>query len=251
MIPLIARLTKGLRHCISHLICKVAVTLLRRVTARSLPTTPEEWRYCEISFSQFGEDILILRALESASFSGHGIYVDVGAFDPIVYSNTLRLHLAGWQGINIDPDPKHILRFDRLRPKAHNVCLAIANGERMEEFLVYSAGTTSQLASCAIDGRSLLKEQPVGKILVPVRPLAAVLKDFLVDPSRFAVLSVDTEGGDLAVLQSNDWAHFRPYVIAVEDHTQSADSEIDAFCRAQEYRLFARCGVTKVFIKSR
>ena len=50
----------------------------------------EEIRLARFSFSQFGEDLVIEELLNQMGIN-HGFYVDVGAFDPVIGSNTLLL----------------------------------------------------------------------------------------------------------------------------------------------------------------
>jgi hypothetical protein len=81
-----------------------------------------------VSYSQFGEDLWL------ADFFAEqptGLYVDVGAFDPFLFSNTLLLYRQGWHGINIEPHPDALARLQRFRPRDTNLGLAISdvNGE--------------------------------------------------------------------------------------------------------------------------
>lgn len=82
------------------------LTLLR--SHKNMHLTREEFRFTHISFSQFGEDIAIVRWIRYLqTYEGREIYpffVDAGAFHPIFASNTLLLRKQGWRGINIDID---------------------------------------------------------------------------------------------------------------------------------------------------
>jgi hypothetical protein len=49
-------------------------------------------------------------------WGGPGVYVDVGAFDPVQFSNTLLLRQHGWRGVNVDPNAAQIEKFRRFRP---------------------------------------------------------------------------------------------------------------------------------------
>ena len=51
---------------------------------------------------------------------------------------------------------------------------------------------------------------------VPVRPLAEILAEHVPPGTTIDLMTVDVEGRDLEVLQSNDWAMFRPRVILAE-----------------------------------
>ena len=55
--------------------------------------------FSKISFSQFGEDLLINKIFKKINY---GKFLDLGSFHPIHYSNTFLLYLRGWRGININ-----------------------------------------------------------------------------------------------------------------------------------------------------
>lgn len=56
-----------------------------------------------------------------------GYYVDIGAYDAIILSNTLNLMSLGWTGINIDASSIRLPVFEILRKGQPNLNYAIAN----------------------------------------------------------------------------------------------------------------------------
>jgi hypothetical protein len=56
-----------------------------------------------------------------------GFYVDIGAFDPIVSSNTHLLHRRGWRGIDVDANPDALPRFAQHRPDDINLNAAVGD----------------------------------------------------------------------------------------------------------------------------
>ena len=50
-------------------------------------------------YSQWGEDQFITEYFKDKE---KGIYLDIGCFNPFMYSNTCLLYKKGWTGINID-----------------------------------------------------------------------------------------------------------------------------------------------------
>ena len=82
------------------------------------------------TFSTEGEDLLIERLFYSLIEKDpgyRGFYVDIGAFDPIVSSNTYLLYRRGWRGINIDANPDALPRFDTHRPRDINLNAAVGD----------------------------------------------------------------------------------------------------------------------------
>lgn len=231
--------------------CRSPIRLLRnRWNARGLPVGLDEWRYVKCSYSQFGEDLLILSALDEGGWKGPAYYVDAGAFDPVMLSNTLRLSQMGWKGINIDPNPLHIQRFLAMRSHDINLPVAVAAIPGLRNFLLYTSehDPTGHLEESAEITQSLLGETPESAIEVETLPLAAILDRYLPKDSMFGFLNVDCEGSDLEVLKSNDWSRYRPWVIAVEDHVRDHESKVENFCVEQGYRLFAQAHITKIFV---
>src|SRR5439155_17099996 len=75
-----------------------------------------ELRAMRVSYSQFGED-LVVRTHFAQNFDNFaGRFVDVGAFHPFKYSNTMLLSQLGWRGINIDCNPVKIAGFKSCVP---------------------------------------------------------------------------------------------------------------------------------------
>jgi FkbM family methyltransferase len=166
------------------------------------------------SFSQEGEDVLLLRLL---GFKGDGFYVDVGAHHPRRFSNTFMFYCMGWQGINIDPRPGCMAEFNRMRPR--DVNLEIAISDRPGQFQYY------EFDAPELNGFSREPIVPPGhagrfKLLaehtVIARPLADVLSEHVPAGTPIDFLTVDVEGHDLEVLRSSDWTRFRPRLVLAE-----------------------------------
>ena len=73
-------------------------------------------------------------------------------------------------------------------------------------------------------------------ILVKVNTLSSVLKTI----EKCDFLSIDCEGVDMHVLQSNDWSLYRPCLVCVE-HSMPIH-ELDEYMTSQTYRLHTRTG---------
>jgi hypothetical protein len=108
------------------LLCWSLLYLLRN--RRQSWLTREEIRLARFSFSQFGEDLVIEEFVNQLGIK-RGFYVDVGAFDPVMLSNTLLLFKRGWSGINIDAEEEKIRGFRRLRPRHWNVVCGVSKAD--------------------------------------------------------------------------------------------------------------------------
>lgn len=56
-----------------------------------------------------------------------GYYLDIGAYDPILYSTTITLYSQGWSGINFEASPTRSRRFPYGKPG--DISLNFAVGE--------------------------------------------------------------------------------------------------------------------------
>lgn len=180
--------------------------------------TFEEYENSTRYFSQNGEDIILL-----SLFKRPGFYVDVGAHDPIIKSNTYMLHQKGWSGINIDPNGLTIDRFNTKRPSDQNVRALISNESNSFEYLHYNEPAVNCISSerrSKIDKKyKLLKTEKINSL-----KLSDVFNSAKIPESGIDVLDVDCEGHDLSVLQSNDWGKYRPKVILAEENEENGTS---------------------------
>jgi hypothetical protein len=88
---------------IKNILFNLARKLIWTRAGQECPFNLNEIRSARLSFSQMGEDLRINDYLKYLSPSD-GIYISVGAFDPVRFSNTFLLHKRGFRGINIDID---------------------------------------------------------------------------------------------------------------------------------------------------
>jgi len=202
------------------------------------------------SWSQYGEDVHVRSHFRNKGWTKQagfqpmkkGFYVDVGCCHPIRLSNTLWFYKAGWR--NIDPTPGVKQLFDKWRRRDINLELAVS--DRAGTLTFYTEGGRSSVYNTASPEQAkALVQQGLIKNMVEVQvacaTLASVLEKHLPAGTAIDFMSVDAEGHDLQVLQSNDWQRFRPEVLLVEAHTDTLqhlmDSELVRYITAQGYEI--------------
>jgi len=200
-----------------------------------------DWKYLRFSYSQYGEDIIAGALLNKPT----GFYVDVGAYHPIVISNTYLFYRQGWRGICIDANPGALELFKQKRPRDILVHSAVSEQEGVAQFNITAAGPTAHLEGAGFSG--VASEKLARTINVQKRRLENILRENLPPGQSIDFLSVDCEGHDLEVLRSNDWQKYRPQVIAVEDFHEDSSSDICNFLAPLGYRHVLRTGVTRIF----
>lgn len=201
-----------------------------------------------VSYAQEGEDLILRRVFEDQR---KGFYIDVGAHHPQRFSNTCLFYQAGWSGINIDAAPGSMRLFQRLRPRDTNLELAVGEPAPPKTFYVFNEPALNTFDPKHVKEYQSSGYRVVAQISVPVRALRDILDEHLAPGRRIDFLSIDVEGLDLEVLQSNDWHRFRPTCILVEtlhqDTMAATASPTGQFLRDQGYVLFAKTPNTSFF----
>ena len=191
------------------------------------------------SFSSAGEDMILRHILGSDKMEG--FYVDVGAFHPTHFSNTYFFYLNGWRGINIEARPGSKDLFEKVRPGDIN--LEVGVSRECGVMTYYFIGENSTMNSFSRDflNQIGMLGEVKAEIPVPILPLATVLERHLPDGQVIDFMTVDVEGHDFEVLESNDWTRFRPKFIVVEDEEVNAgDSRIIQMMKSHGYEMCAQ-----------
>lgn len=184
-----------------------------------------------LSYSQFGEDAVVMPLFRGQRT---GIYIDVGAYRPHLYSNTYAFYKKGWKGLVVDPNIRTKRLFTMFRPRDLFVLGGVGTqGTRTYHF--YEDEAYNGFTELAVKSR-LLKTYPVG-----VETLGEIIKRY--DISHIDLLNIDAEGMDEEIVRSYDWSVY-PTVILVES---PKDSLLEEMIRERGYDLIASTGSTLIF----
>ncbi|MEP9351264.1 FkbM family methyltransferase [Xanthobacter sp. KR7-225] len=170
--------------------------------------------------------------------SRDGIFVEVGAFDPVFQSQTYHLEIVGWQGVLIEPEPSQAehLRKSRRAPVFEVACAGpeVAGGFAR---LLSRRG----LSSLRFHERNA---EPGSVVDVKCLTLDQVLKDAGIE--RVDFLSIDVEGSEPDVLRGFDFARHRPKLILIDDRERFAETR--RVMARNRYRLVRRTGHNSWFV---
>ena len=160
------------------------------------------------SYSQFGEDAIVAPHFRDKK---DGVYVDVGAYHPHLYSNTYAFYKRGWRGVVIDPNASLRRLYAVFRPRDHFVVSGI--GERgTKTYRQYADGAFNGFEDHGVASPLIRKSE------VAMEPLGDIMKRCKL--SRVDLLSIDTEGMEEEILRTYDWA-IEPTVIIIESEEGS------------------------------
>jgi FkbM family methyltransferase len=168
-----------------------------------------------------------------------GTFVEVGANDPILLSQTRHLEGRGWDGILVEPLREYA---EQLRSGRRARVFQVAAGAPEDEgkkLPLLVAGALSTLESSIVED-----VRPSEIRHVPVRTLDSMLAEAGLD--RVDFLSIDVEGAELAVLRGFSIARYRPRLILVEDDVHDLTKHV--YLTARGYKLVRRTALNNWYV---
>jgi len=220
-------------------LCSGAMAAFRKTRLR---LTPDDLRQLKVSFSQFGEDLLIVDHLIHRRTYPRGIYIDAGCFDPFKFSNTRLLSLLGWHGINIDAAEDVVKKFRLHRPHDHNVCAALSDKESEMAFIGAEGSASRRLVPLDHDGAT------AG---VKTTTLANTWADSPFHGQPVDLLDIDCEMHDFEALCGFPFHSVRPLLICIEAHSRGERDQLQNFLVDMDYSKLATRGVTHLYRDAR
>lgn len=153
-------------------------------------------------YSQFGED----KHLHENYFhlTEKGTFLELGAMDGVLYSNTKTLEDRGWTGYLIEPDPVSFSKLPKNRPnsKCFNVAIAQERGK-----IDMRMGNKIHAVTAVDDGMAKGFRDKWHKnsqtISVDCCPISDLIK--FEEVPRLNFWSLDVEGREFDVLSTFDW----------------------------------------------
>jgi FkbM family methyltransferase len=171
-----------------------------------------------------------------------GVFVEVGANDPVAGSQTWQLEQRGWHGVLVEPQSRHCVRLRQQRTNSQVFQVACSSPAREGEM---------DLALAEADGSSTLQQQRdthgtkfIGTERVKVTTLNKVLESAGV--RRIDLLSLDVEGHEVEVMHGMDFEKYRPVLILIEDGVR--DLSKHRFLKSRGYKLVKRTTINNWYV---
>jgi FkbM family methyltransferase len=177
-------------------------------------------------YSQGGEDLILARLF---NYKPTGLFIDVGANDPVLLNNTYLFYKLGWSGINFEPLPELAEKFKRKRSRDTVITKAMSN-------FVGEANFTAGINKYDVNSSLLNHDLPQkNTIRVHVDRLENVLDDLKITEIDF--ISIDTEGTEVDVLEGLNLDKYKPRFILTEYNTASkANDKLTPFLINKNYQ---------------
>jgi len=203
------------------------------------------------NFAQYGDEEPFLEKFFNSK--ENGFLVDIGAADGVKHSASRHLILnRKWKGILVEPHPEYFKNLEELYKNDENIKLynnAAFIVETTLPFYIYNDGDVDSGQSSTISEQ--FKHRVASRygnyynktVNVQTLKLSTILKDV----EHIDYLSIDCEGADIDVINSNDFTKTRPTLIGVE---HSMDEKIlHETMGAYEYTLIFRSSGNSFFVQ--
>lgn len=165
------------------------------------------------SFSQYGEDMIIRAMFHRYPEKYRGFYVDIGAHHPSRFSNTCHFYKKGWRGLCVDPEANAKALFNLHRPRDQFIEAAIGAKDGEMPYYIFADPAYNTLSREIINSYAF---EPLRSTIVPVYTLATLFEKNIEENNSIDFLSIDAEGWDEMILNSNNWKRYRPRLIVTE-----------------------------------
>lgn len=186
------------------------------------------------SQSQLGQDLWVL---EKTGYKQHGFFVEFGATDGVLLSNTYLLETEfEWKGICAEPNPTF---FSDLKQNRNcivsDACIGPSTGEIVE--FVYADAFGGMLRDADNDMHKSRREA-YQAVHGTVELETVSLHDFLLAhdaPKSIDYLSIDTEGSELSILEAFPFEKWDIRLLTIEHNFTEQREKIRALLASQGY----------------
>lgn len=179
--------------------------------------------------------------------STHGFFVDVGANDPQLASQTWHLEQLGWDGVLIEPQPdlaEELRKFRRTKVYAV-ACSSPANAGKALPLHVAGSPHMTGIHASFDPNFAVPDMRRMGVIEVPVKTLDEILIDVKA-PVPIDFVSIDVETHEIEVLEGFDISKWRPRLMLIED--LALDLRLHRYITRRRYKWIRRTGLNGWYV---
>ena len=173
------------------------------------------WRRAGLMCSQDLEDKWLYRTLFNRSAVAPGFFIELGAVDGVVFSNTYFFEkVLGWRGVLIEANRRSydLLRAGGRRDGAakvhsavcHNASMINMGGEKaMSRIRQQAVGVG--VTNASVDPTSKAAADDVETLCLPMNHVLELSGAVDASVRGVDLYSIDVEGAEAAVIQTHDW----------------------------------------------
>lgn len=206
------------------------------------------------TYSQCGEDVIILFLVEHILHLKDVYYLDLGANEETNLNNTKLLYENGYRGLSVDANSYFAKAYKKNRPEDRFVSCGVGETNTRATFYEIDPHTLSTFSENEANNYTASGvHKVVAKKKVPVYTVEKIIKKFCKATPN--ILSLDVEGLDLAILKSLDFTKWSPAIICVETLTYTTDSseqkttDLIDYLHNKGYITYADTYINTIFVK--
>jgi FkbM family methyltransferase len=198
--------------------------------------------------AQHGEDVFLMDYFEDHT---QGVFVEIGAYDGIQFSNTYALEQLGWTGLLVEAHPDNVEACRRNRPRSVVEHCAMAGPEASGTvtFNVVMGRGGDLLSAVSPDEKHVIRCRREGEgirtVSVPCMGFDGLMQRHPLP--RIDFLSIDIEGGEIDALRGVDFERLRPRLILLEANGREERERLHQFMAQRAYRPLREFGVNVLF----
>ncbi len=212
--------------------------------------------------SQFGEDRILWQVFRQRPT---GYFIEVGAYDGVTLSNTFFLEQMGWSGLLVEPILPLCQKAAAARPRSRVIHAACSKRGSHGTAKFTVAQNVPVLSFLQADQEHIERCKREGAQLVEIEVPVVTLDDILLNERRnrgpfgtpwvpkvgwrIDLVSIDTEGCELDVLDGFDLGRFRPRILVIEND-RPAGAAIEEHLSTRGYRKFHRQKINDFYIRT-
>ena len=207
-------------------------------------------------YTQYGEDLVIKNYLLNYKKITNGKYLDIGAYHPVLYSNTYLLHKSGYTGYCVDIENYKLDNFKFYRGNKVKVILgAVTENKNISDINMYhfnqSMGEYSSVSLEFIEKRLAKFKKNNLNINYKIQKTKNIyINDLFKEVGKVNFLNIDIEGLNNKILLESELSIIDPEIICIEDEENYfVKEETINFFRDKGYSLIFQSGLNKVFAK--
>jgi FkbM family methyltransferase len=216
----------------------------------------------QFTYSQFGEDAIIAFLFYQLGIS-KPTYLDIGANEPRLISNTYYFYEHGSRGVLIEPNPYLFKKLKSIRK--HDVVLNTGigfDGSTEADFYIFpdfasglNTFSKKEAMHWAEVGAKGMGKIPIKEVIkLPLIPINDVMVKYFPDKAP-NIISVDVEGLDLEIIKGIDFSKYKPEVLCVETMEYDENQEsyknyaVQEFLLGKGYEVYADTRVNTIFAR--
>jgi len=203
------------------------------------------------SYAQIKQDLLALYFFE-LSPAENDVFLDVGAFDGIGFSNSRLFFENGWNGICVEPVLKNYKKLEHLYENTDVITVRAAAADYVGELelnvatIPWAEDWGSDVSSSTDDALERWPDYVWEKETVPSMTINNILEENNVRHVDF--VSIDVEGHEMAVLRGFDLQKYAPHLLVIEYSTPEERLELIHYMDIHGYALWVDNGQDIFFV---